>query len=123
MEARFGRGALLKKPAKLERLVRGIADGVPIPLTVKIRLGAGSSEAPATTLAEAVENAGAAGGRHPRAHEGAAMHARRSGKPSGTSRAPRIPVIGNGDILTWYGTGTAPSSPARTQRWSVAGRS
>ena len=34
--------ALLKKPRKLERLVRGIADGIPIPLTVKIRMGAGS---------------------------------------------------------------------------------
>jgi tRNA-dihydrouridine synthase 3 len=52
--------ALLRKPAKLERLVRGIADGVPLPLTVKIRLGAGSSEAPAQALAEACERAGAA---------------------------------------------------------------
>ena len=56
-----GLGAkLLKKPAKLERLVRGIADGVPLPLTVKIRLGAGASEAPAAALAEACQNAGAA---------------------------------------------------------------
>jgi tRNA-dihydrouridine synthase 3 len=55
-----GLGAALLKPAKLERLVRGIADGVPLPLTVKIRLGAGSSEAPAQALAEACERAGAA---------------------------------------------------------------
>ena len=40
--------------------MRGIVEGVPLPVTVKIRLGAGSSEAPAWALAEAVERAGAA---------------------------------------------------------------
>ena len=31
---------LLRKPAKLARLVAGIAEGSPIPLTVKLRTGA-----------------------------------------------------------------------------------
>jgi tRNA-dihydrouridine synthase 3 len=99
-----GLGArLLKKPSKLERLVRGIADGIPIPLTVKIRLGAGSSEAPANALAEAIENAGAAAVIiHGRTKE---QRYTRSANWDliGAIRAERsIPVIGNGDILTWY---------------------
>eukprot|EP00951_Prasinocladus_malaysianus_P021097 scaffold173887_cov22-Prasinocladus_malaysianus.AAC.2 len=37
---RRGLGAVLpQKPAKLARLVKGIASGSPIPLTVKIRIG------------------------------------------------------------------------------------
>lgn len=95
--------ALLKKPAKLERLVRGIADGVPIPLTVKIRLGAGSSEAPATALAEAVENAGAAAVViHARTKEQRYTRAANWEAIRDIARERRIPVIGNGDILTWY---------------------
>ena len=39
--------------------MRGIVEGVQLPVTVKIRLGAGSSEAPAQALAEACERAGA----------------------------------------------------------------
>ena len=95
--------ALLKKPAKLERLVRGIADGVPIPLTVKIRLGAGFVEAPATALAEAVENAGAAAVViHARTKEQRYTRAADWEAIRDIARERRIPVIGNGDILTWY---------------------
>jgi tRNA-dihydrouridine synthase 3 len=99
-----GLGAkLLKKPAKLERLVRGIADGVPLPLTVKIRLGAGASEAPAAALAEACENAGAAAVIiHGRTKEQRYTRAA-NWNLIGEIRAERaIPVVGNGDILTWY---------------------
>jgi tRNA-dihydrouridine synthase 3 len=95
--------ALLKKPRKLERLVRGIADGIPIPLTVKIRLGAGSSEAPAHALAEAVENAGAAAVViHGRTKEARYTKAA-NWETIGAIQAERgIPVVGNGDILTRY---------------------
>jgi len=51
--------ALLKKPAKLERLVEGIARGIDVPLTVKIRLGIESSSQ-ARRIAEGLENAGRA---------------------------------------------------------------
>ena len=95
--------ALLKKPKKLERLVRGIADGVPLPLTVKIRLGAGSSEAPASALAEAVENAGAAAVViHGRTKEQRYTRAANWDLIGEIQRERSIPVIGNGDILTWY---------------------
>lgn len=36
--------ALLRKPTKLGRLVAGIAEGIPIPLTVKIRSGESASK-------------------------------------------------------------------------------
>ena len=36
--------ALLRKPSKLARLVAGIAEGSPIPLTVKIRTGENASK-------------------------------------------------------------------------------
>ena len=93
----------MKKPRKLERLVRGIADGIPIPLTVKIRLGAGSSEAPAHALAEAVENAGAAAVViHGRTKEARYTKAA-NWETIGAIQAERgIPVVGNGDILTRY---------------------
>ena len=95
--------ALLKKPKKLERLVRGIADGVPLPLTVKIRLGAGSSETPASALAEAVENAGAAAVViHGRTKDQRYTRAANWDLIGEIQRERSIPVIGNGDILTWY---------------------
>ncbi len=99
-----GLGAkLLKKPAKLERLVRGIADGIPIPLTVKIRLGAGSSEAPAYALAEAVENAGAAAVIiHGRTKEQRYTKSANWNLMGDIVNERSIPVIGNGDILTHY---------------------
>ena len=99
-----GLGAkLLKKPAKLERLVRGIADGVPLPLTVKIRLGAGSSETPAAALAEAVQNAGAAAVIvHGRTKEQRYTRAANWNLIGEIRAKSTIPVVGNGDILTWY---------------------
>ena len=99
-----GLGAkLLKKPAKLERLVRGIADGIPIPLTVKIRLGAGSSEAPALALAEAVENAGAAAVVvHGRTKEQRYTRGANWDLISDMVTDRSIPIVGNGDILTHY---------------------
>lgn len=36
--------ALLRKPTKLGRLVAGIAEGIPVPLTVKIRTGESASK-------------------------------------------------------------------------------
>lgn len=36
--------ALLRKPTKLGRLVAGIASGIPLPLTVKIRTGESDSK-------------------------------------------------------------------------------
>ena len=70
--------ALLKKPKKLERLVRGIAEGVPLPLTVKIRLGVGElGRAPVHQLAEGGGARGRRRGGHPRQDQGAEVHARR----------------------------------------------
>jgi tRNA-dihydrouridine synthase 3 len=54
-----GLGArLLRKPAKLAKLVEGLANGSPLPLSVKIRLGV-EDDKPALKLAEEIENAGA----------------------------------------------------------------
>jgi len=95
--------ALLRKPAKLERLVRGIVEGVQLPVTVKIRLGAGSSEAPAQALAEACERAGASAVVvHGRTKDQRYTKAANWNAIGEIQRARDIPVVGNGDILTWY---------------------
>lgn len=94
--------ALLKKPAKLERLVEGLANGIPLPLTVKIRLGI-DSIGPARRICESLENAGAAAiiihGRtkEQRYTKSADWEAIRE-----IVSERKIPIIGNGDILTYY---------------------
>ncbi|GAB4817554.1 hypothetical protein N2152v2_004600 [Parachlorella kessleri] len=95
--------ALLRKPSKLARLVEGIAHRSPIPLTVKIRLGKSASE---INVEETVKLLGSTGAAAVTVH-GRTMEQRYK-KPadwnliSTTANAAAIPVIGNGDILTYY---------------------
>lgn len=94
--------ALLKKPAKLERLVEGIANGVPLPLTVKIRLGI-DSVTPARRIAESLENAGAAAIIiHGRTKEQRYTKSSDWDAIREIVSERNIPIIGNGDILTYY---------------------
>jgi len=94
--------ALLKKPAKLERLVEGIANGIDVPLTVKIRLGIdGSSQA--SRIAESLENAGASAiVVHGRTKEQRYTSASDYDVIKRLVEERAIPIIGNGDVLTYY---------------------
>ena len=94
--------ALLKKPAKLERLVEGIASRIDVPLTVKIRLGIDSSSQ-ARRIAEGLENAGASAVVvHGRTKEQRYTKAADYDVIRDIVRERNIPIIGNGDVLTWY---------------------
>jgi tRNA-dihydrouridine synthase B len=94
-----GGAALLRTPERLEELVRALVASVPLPVTVKIRLGWDAATINAVEVAQRLERAGAAA---------LALHARtRSQGFSGgadwawigrVKAAVAIPVIGNGDV-------------------------
>ncbi|MHC4514162.1 MAG: tRNA-dihydrouridine synthase family protein [Planctomycetota bacterium] len=101
---RRGMGAtLLRRPKALARVVEALARELPVPVTVKLRSGWKEDEVNAREVARLCEEAGAAAiTLHARTREQrysqqadweliAAVVADRS-----------IPIIGNGDILTWF---------------------
>lgn len=105
--------ALLRSPKKLARLVSGIAEGSPIPLTVKIRLGVTDSSANFEKVVPALIEAGAAAvaihgrsgeGRYKKAADWKAIEraAAVAAQESPSFAKLRTPIIGNGDILTFF---------------------
>lgn len=101
-----GMGAvLLQRPAQLARLVGELVRGVPVPVTVKIRLGWSEGEQNASEVAKAVEEAGAAALTvHGRTREQRYSRAADWDAIARIAAERSIPVIGNGDLLTWYET-------------------
>ncbi len=95
--------ALLKSPKKVYEIVKSVVETVPIPVTVKIRSGWDQNHINAVEIAKVIEEAGA---------KAITIHARtRSQGYSGKAdwniikqvkENIRIPVIGNGDILSCY---------------------
>ena len=91
--------ALLQDVPRIERIVRGMVEASPVPVTAKIRLGWDGGSRNVVEVSKALEGAGAAA---------VAIHARtRAEKFEGTAhwemigeakRAVSIPVIGNGDV-------------------------
>ncbi|MHC5064324.1 MAG: tRNA-dihydrouridine synthase family protein [Planctomycetota bacterium] len=103
---RRGMGAnLLKRPAALGRIVEEMKEALPVPITVKIRAGWSEEKIRALELAKAVEEGGASALTiHPRTRE---QRYTRSADWNlvgelVAARAGDMPIIGNGDILTWY---------------------
>ena len=101
---RRGMGAtLLQRPAALQRIVAAMVEGLSVPVTVKLRSGWKEDEINAPEIAALCEKAGAAA---------ITLHARtreqRYTKSADWSLVKRlvgergIPVIGNGDVLTWH---------------------
>lgn len=94
---------LLRRTRALARLVEAMVAALPVPVTVKIRLGWSEGEQNAGEVAHAVEEAGAAAlAVHGRTRE------QRYSKAADWDAIARlvaersIPIIGNGDILTHY---------------------
>ncbi len=111
---RRGMGAtLLQKPTRLAALVGEMVKAIPVPVTVKIRLGWAEDDQNASEIAKVIEESGAAAlCVHGRTRE---QRYTRSADWDAIARiaAERsIPVIGNGDLLTWYET---------HERWRTSG--
>lgn len=95
--------ALLKNPEKIKEIVKAVVDTVSVPVTVKIRSGWDDAHINAVEVAKIIEEAGASA---------ITIHARTraqgySGKANwqiikDVVEAVKIPVIGNGDVLTCY---------------------
>jgi len=111
---RRGMGAtLLQRPAHLGRLVAEMVKGLPVPVTVKIRLGWTESQSNASEVAQAIEEAGAAAVCvHGRSREQRYSRAADWDAIARITTERSIPVIGNGDLLTWYET---------HERWQKSG--
>jgi tRNA-dihydrouridine synthase 3 len=101
---RRGMGAvLMQRPQALGRLLEEMVPQVPVPITVKLRLGWSEGEKNVDEVARIAEESGArAITIHGRTRE------QRYSKAADWEAVQRIaadrtvPVIGNGDILTWY---------------------
>ena len=97
----FG-AALLQRASKVAAIVRAMKQAVRVPITIKLRLGWSSEKPTFLKVARAAEEAGV---------DAIALHARsraqRYRRPADwccirqLAETVSVPVIGNGDILTW----------------------
>lgn len=93
---------LLQRPAKLGRLVAMFVAGSPLPVTVKIRLGWDDTDH-ASELARVIEEAGASAlSIHGRTRNQRYSRTADYAQIRAIAAERGIPVIGNGDVLTWY---------------------
>lgn len=101
-----GMGAtMLQRPANLGKLVAEMVKGIPVPVSVKIRLGWSESDQNASEVAKVIEEAGAAAiCVHGRTREQRYSRAADWDAIARIAAERTIPVIGNGDLLTWYET-------------------
>ena len=101
---RRGMGAtLLQRSAAFARLVETLVAGLEVPVTVKIRSGWNQRTINASEIARLLEQAGAAAVTlHPRTREQRYTKAADWQLVSQLASERSIPVIGNGDILTWH---------------------
>jgi tRNA-dihydrouridine synthase 3 len=101
---RRGMGAtLLQRPKALARIVEAMVAALPVPVTVKIRTGWCDAEINASEVAAAMEDAGAAALTvHGRTREQRYTRAADWDLIGRIASERRIPVIGNGDVSTWY---------------------
>jgi tRNA-dihydrouridine synthase 3 len=101
---RRGLGAsLLKKPRRLARLVAAMRAAVAVPVTVKLRTGWSEDKENASELARACEEAGAAAITiHARSREQRYSKAADWDLIGRVAAERSVPVVGNGDILTYF---------------------
>lgn len=103
---RRGMGAtLLQRPAALARLADAMVRALPVPVTVKIRTGWSEDEINASDLAQRLEDVGVAALTvHGRTREQRYSKAADWSMIAKLVAERRIPIIGNGDLLTHYET-------------------
>ncbi len=120
----FG-AALLRRPARLASIVEAIKAAVAVPVTVKLRLGWSAQKPTYLKVARAVEEAGV---------DAISLHARsraqRYRRPADWDavrelvESVKVPVIGNGDILTWRDAGMrleqSGCAAVMVGRWALA---
>lgn len=101
--------SLLRSPNKLHNLVKGLVDGSELPITVKVRLGCEADTVNLLENVSAIREAGASAitihGRT--AQQGYSKDSnwdliKQSVVESKEAGYGRVPIIGNGDILTYY---------------------
>jgi len=109
-----GMGAtLLQRPAAMGRILEALAAALPVPVTVKIRTGWSESKINADEVAKIAEESGAAAITvHGRTREQRYTRAADWDVVRRLTADRGIPVIGNGDLLTWYEV---------EDRWQAAG--
>ena len=97
-----GGSALMCQAESATRLVAAVVDAVPVPVTVKMRLGWDDLNLSAPALARSFEQVGAAGVIiHGRTREqGFKGHVKRDGIRAVVEAVESIPVVGNGDVRT-----------------------
>jgi tRNA-dihydrouridine synthase 3 len=95
--------AMLKRPSSLVKLVGLTVASTPLPMTVKIRLGVSDSKINAHQVVEGLVNAGVAAVTvHGRTMEQRYTRPADWNIISDIARTAGVPIIGNGDILTWF---------------------
>jgi len=101
---RRGMGAtLLRRPTALVRIAEAMVRGLPVPVTVKIRTGWCETEINAPELAQRLEDAGVAAiAVHGRTREQRYTRAADWDLIARLAAERRIPIVGNGDILTCF---------------------
>lgn len=114
---RRGMGAcLLDKTRNLERLLGELVKAVPAPVTVKVRTGFKESRINVMETTRMAEEAGVAGITvHGRTREQRYTKTADWDLIGEVVRARKVPVVGNGDVLTWY------EAEERLQRSGAAG--
>ena len=99
-----GMGAcLLDRPRNLERLLQAMTRALPVPVTVKLRTGFKESRINVLETSRIAEEAGVAGITvHGRTREQRYTRAADWDLIGQVAAERGVPVVGNGDVLTWY---------------------
>ncbi len=101
---RRGMGAtLMRRPGALARMVEAMRAELPVPVTVKLRTGWSESKVTCIEIAQQLEEAGvSAVALHGRSREQRYSKSADWGLIQQLVESVSVPVVGNGDVLTWY---------------------